>query len=120
MSFIDVITAALILVVFFSGISPAFLPAWRAWEKAEVEYRTGRTIHFIAESFKNECAKPDRNIENWKKTVSAARELESLEVIELMEDTELRAMKARCVIRGEYIEIIALCSPREISKRGNK
>ena len=110
MTFIDAISATFVLVVFLGGFSPALLPAWRAWEKAEAEYRTGRTIHFIAESFKSECAKPDRDIDNWKKTTSAARELESLEIIEMREGEELRAIKARCVIGGEYIEIIGLCT----------
>ena len=111
MTFIDIITAALILVVFFVSLSPAFLPAWRAWEKAKNEYRTGQTIRFIAESFRIECAKPDRDMENWKRTISTARGLESLEIIEMREGEELRAIKARCVICGEYIEIIGLCAP---------
>ena len=111
MTFIDAITATLVLVVFLSGFSDAFMPVWRAWERAADEHRTGQTIHFIAESFKNECVKPDRNIENWKKTVGASKELESIELIEMREGEELRAIKARCLIGGEYIEIIGLCKP---------
>ena len=110
MTFIDVITAAMILVVFLTGLSPALPPTWAAWEKAEAEYRTGKTIHFIAESFKSECAKPDRNMENWKRNISTARGLESLEITEMREGEELRALKARCIIGGEYIEIIGLCA----------
>jgi len=111
MTFIDVITAALILVVFLTGLSQAFLPAWRAWEKAEAEYKAGQTIRFIAESFRNECAKPDRNMENWKKATGAARGLESLELTEMREGEVLRAIRARCTIGGEHIEIIGLCTP---------
>jgi len=110
MTFIDIITAALILVVFFTGISPAFLPAWRAWEKVEAEYRAGQTIRFIAESFRRECAKPDRDMENWKRNISTAKGLENLEIIEMREGSELRALKARCIIGGEFIEIIGLCA----------
>jgi len=111
MTFIDAIAATLILVVFLTGVSPAILPVWRAWEKAEKENRTGQTIRFVAESFKSECAKPDRNMENWKKIVGAAKELESLELTEMREGEELCAIRARCVIGGERIEIIGLCKP---------
>jgi len=111
MTFIDTITAVVILVVFLSGISQSFLPAWRAWERAETEYRTAHTLRFISETFKSECARPDRNLENWKKKIDAARELESLEIIEMREGEVLRAIKARLFIGGEYIEIIGLCSP---------
>ena len=110
MTYIDVITAALVLVVFLGGLSQSFLPTWRAWEKAKAEYRTAQTIHFVAESFKNECARPNRDMETWKKATAAAKELESLEITEMKEGEEIRAIKARCVIGGEYIEIIGLCS----------
>jgi hypothetical protein len=111
MTFVDAITATAIIVVFLAALSQAFLPAHRAWEKAEAEYRAGQTLRFIAESFKSECAKPDRNMENWKKAIGAAKELESLELIEMREGEELRAIMARCFIDGEYIEIIGLCTP---------
>jgi len=111
MTFVDAITATAIIVVFLAAFSQAFLPAHRAWEKAEAEYRTGQTLRFIAGSFKNECAKPGRNMENWKKAIGAARELESLELTEMWEGEELRAIRARCFICGEYIEIIGLCTP---------
>ena len=118
MTFIDAVSAMFVLVVFLGGFSPALLPVWRAWEKAEVEYRTGRTINFIAESFKGECAKPERDIENWKKIIKTAIELESLEIIEMMEGEDLWALKVRCFIGGEYIEIIGLCTPGEKTKGG--
>ena len=111
MTFVDTITATAIIVVFLTGVSPAFILARNAWEKAETEYRTGQTLRFIAESFKSECAKPDRDMENWKKTIAAAREVEILEITAMREGEELRAIRASCVIRGEYIEIIGLCKP---------
>jgi len=111
MTFVDAITAVVIIVVFLTGVSQAFLPARRAWEKAEADHRTGQTLRFIAGSFRSECAKPDRNMENWKKAIGAARELESLELTEMWEGDELRAIRARCFIGGEYIEIIGLCTP---------
>jgi hypothetical protein len=111
MTFIDVISAMVILVVFLAGISPTLLPTWAAWEKAEAEHRAAQTLRFISETFKSECAKPDRNIEKWRKMIGAARELESIEITEMREGAELRALKASCVIGGEYIEIIGLCTP---------
>ena len=111
MTFIDAITGMVLAAVFLAGFSQAVLPVYRAWEKAEAENRTARTIHFIAESFKSECAKPDRNMESWKKAISTARELESYELVEMRQGEILRAIKAKCIISGVYIEIIGLCTP---------
>jgi hypothetical protein len=111
MTFVDAIAATVIIVVFLIAFSQALLPVHLAWEKVEAEYRAAETLRFIAESFKNECAKPDRNMENWKKAIRAAKELESLELTEMWEGEELRAIRARCFIGGEYIDIIGLCIP---------
>ena len=111
MSFIDALTALLILGIFFFGFSQIFLPVYNAWNKATGEYNTAKAIHFIAESFKGECAKPDRNMENWKRVVSAVRELESCEIRELRKNGSLKALKAVCVISGKYLEIIGWCAP---------
>ena len=111
MTFIDAITALLILSFFLFGFSDAFLPAYKAWHAAMAEYRTAQTIHFVAGSFRNECAKPDRNIENWKKATAAAKELESCEISEIVQGDVLRALKAVCIISGERLEIIGLCTP---------
>jgi len=111
MTFVDVITAMIIVVAFLMGFSQVILPACRAWENAAAEYRTGQTIHFIAESFRSECAKPERDMERWKKTAAATKELESYNLIEMRQEDVLRAIKAECVISGEYIEIIGLCTP---------
>ena len=110
MTFIDAITALIILGVFLFGFSGAFLPAHDAWNRAMIDYRTAQTINFIAESFKDECAKPDRNIENWKKTVSAAKELEGHGINELKQGNVLQALKLTCIISGERLEIIGLCN----------
>jgi len=111
MTFADVITAMIILSLFFFGFAQAFMPAYTAWEKAAAEYNTARTVQFIAESFRRECGKPDRNIENWKKTAAVAKELEAFEISELRQGDILRALKAGCVISGQRIEIIGLCTP---------
>jgi len=108
MTFINVITALVILGLFFSGFSQVFLPAYTAWDNAMMEYRTAKTIRFIAESFRQECGNSNMNIENWKKQVSVAKELESYQIIELWQGDILRALKLVSVISGERIEIIGL------------
>jgi len=111
MTFIETVTALIIMSFFLSGFSQAFMPAYLAFGKAMETYKTARTIAFVAQSFRNECAKPDRNIERWKKTVSIAKELEHYEFTEYRQEGILRALKASCVISGEIIEIIGLCTP---------
>ena len=111
MTFIDALAALLILGFFLFGLSDAVLPAYKAWNSAAAEYRTARTIRFVAQSFRNECAKQDRNIERWEKANAAAKELESFEISEMRQGDILRALKAACVISGERVEIIGVCTP---------
>ena len=111
MTFIDAVVAILIISVFLFGFSDAFLPVYKAWNSATAEYNTARTIHFIAQSFRDECKKPDRNIDRWKKAVSTAKELESYEISELRKGDEPYALKAVCIISGERLEIIGLFAP---------
>ena len=110
MTFIEVIAAVVITSIFLFGFSRVFLPAYKAWEEAAAEYNTAKTIYFISESFKNECSKPDRNIEQWKNAVAASKELESCEITELKKDSEIYALKAVCIVSGERLEIIGLCA----------
>ena len=100
MSFIDVVAAFFILSFFFSNLSQLFLPVYKAYSEAAAQYSNARSIYFIAESFKNECAKPDRNIENWKIAISAVKQLESCEISEIRKAGNLHALKAACVISG--------------------
>jgi len=111
MTFIEVLSAILILVLFFAGFSQVFLPAYAAWDNAMFDLRTAKSIQFVAESFRNECAKPDRNMENWKNTVSVVKELEDCKITELKQDGIVLAMKAVCIISGERLEVIGLCAP---------
>jgi len=111
MNLIDAVVALVILGAFIFGFSQIFLPAFNEWRRAASEYHAAHTIQFIAESFKKECAKPHRNMEKWKETVSVAKELESCEITELKRDDELYALKAACVIAGERIVILGICKP---------
>ena len=111
MTLTDAITALIIFTLFFFGFSQGFFPTYNAWAIGTKEYRTAKTIYFVSESFKQECAKPDRNMENWEKAVSAAKELESYEITELMKEDVLFALKLICTISGEDLEIIGVCTP---------
>jgi len=111
MTLIDVITALLVMGIFLFGFSQAFLPVYTAWNNVMEEYNAAKTIHFIFESFKNECAKQNRDMEKWKWLVSSAKELESCEITEIKKEDCLFALRAMCVIAGEQLEIIGLCPP---------
>ncbi|MCL2139947.1 MAG: hypothetical protein FWH41_10525 [Treponema sp.] len=111
MTFIDVITSLVLISVFLFGFSQVFLPVFSAWNRAAIKYSTVKTINFIAESFRNECIKPDRNIENWEKMAGSAKEMESYAITEIIQDEVLRALKLTCIIAGESLEIIGLCTP---------
>ena len=111
MTLIDVITALVLFGIFLFGFSQVFLPAYNAWNAAVKEYSIAYTIQFIAESFRIECAKPEPDMEYWRKITSAAKELESYTITELRLGEQLLALKATCIIAGERIEIIGLCAP---------
>ena len=111
MTFIEVICALFIFSVFIFGFAQAFLPLYKAWGMAASEYNTAHTIDFIAESFKRECAKPDRNMEKWKNAVRAAKELETYEINQLMKGDVVWALELTCIISGVYLEIIGVCTP---------
>jgi hypothetical protein len=111
MTFVEVLAAMIIFTLFMTGFSQACRPLYLAGESARAEYKTAHALFFIAESFKQECAKPDRDIERWKKTAAAVKELQSCEITELWQGEILRALKAACVVSGEYIEIIGVCTP---------
>ena len=111
MNFINLITAFVILGVFLFGFSQILLPAYRHWETAFDKYKTAKTIYFVSESFKNECAKTNRNLENWGSIVSSAKELESYTISELRKDDKLYALRAIFIIAGEHIEVLGGVSP---------
>jgi hypothetical protein len=75
------------------------------------EYKTVHTIQFIAESFKKECAKTARNIKNWEQIIKVAKELDDYDINEIWQSGVLRALRLTCVISGERVEVIGLCTP---------
>jgi len=111
MNLIEAIVALAILCFFLFGFSQIFLPVFNEWSRAASDYYAAHTIQFIADSFRKECTRPYPDMESWKKSVSAAKELESCEITELKKDDKLYALKAACFIAGEHIEILGLCKP---------
>jgi len=111
MNLIDAVVALVILGFFLFGFSQIFLPVFNEWNRAASDYYAAHTIQFIAESFRKECAEPYPDMEKWRKSVSAAKELESCEITELKKGDKLYALKAACIIAGEHIEILGLCKP---------
>jgi hypothetical protein len=111
MTFTDLIVGILLFSLFLIGLTHILFPIINTWEITASQYRASRSIEFVASSFEKECMKKDRNIEAWKKTVSVVKELQSIEILELWQGTTLRAIKADCIIAGEQIEIIGLCTP---------
>jgi hypothetical protein len=111
MTFTDVLIAIAIFTLFIIGLSQIFFPAMIAWNKASNEYRTAQSINFIAKSFRNACSGSGGSLDNWKKAVTAVRELESYEINEIWQGGALRALKLTCIVSNEHVEVIGLCIP---------
>lgn len=111
MTFTNLITGVIIFSLFFAGFSQVLVPVINTWGSAVSEYRVSRSIEFVVSSFTQECMKPNRDLEAWKKNMSIVNELQSCEILELRQGGILRALKADCIIAGEQIEIIGLCTP---------
>jgi hypothetical protein len=110
MTFTDCIAALIISSLFLTGFTQAALPAYTAWMRAYRDYRTARDIAFVAESFRRECAGDDRNIERWKQAVLAVPELEVRDITEYKKGPLLLALRLTCVIAGEPVEVIGVCT----------
>ena len=111
MNFINLTIAIIIMSIFLSGFSQIIMPAQRHWETVFNKYKTAKTIYFVSESFKKECAKPDRNLDKWKELVSSAKELESYTISELRKNEEIWALKAIFIVSGINIEVLGVISP---------
>jgi len=110
MTYIETLSAIIILSLFFAGFSQVFLPAYSSWDNAVQELSEAKSIEFAAQSFRNECAKPDRNIDIWKKAVLPASGLGDLQVTEIAKDGKVIALRAVFTVSGERIEVIGLCA----------
>ncbi len=110
MTLIDALVGTAILVFFFTGFTQVAFPVLEAWNRSNIEYREAKSLEFVAGSFRNECAKEDRNIKEWEKAVSVTKELTGYDIEELKEGGELVAMRLTCMIGSGHYEIIALCN----------
>ena len=111
MNFINLITALIILGIFLSGFSHLIIPAQKLWERAFNNYSTAKTIYFVSETFKAECAKANMDLDSWGKLISSAKELDSYTISELKKDDKLWALRAIFIISGDSIEVLGLVSP---------
>jgi hypothetical protein len=111
MTFTEIVAGMIILGLFLSGFAQAALPALRAWDRAQATYRGARATAFVAESFTRECGASDRNIERWKQAVQVVKELEGYEISEEWQGETLRALRLRCVVSGEALEVLGLWTP---------
>lgn len=111
MTLTDIIIAAIIITLFFSGFAQVFLPLTNRWSRVIKEYQSARSIYFVAESFKNECRNNNRNIERWKENVKIVKGLTIKEIKELKSQGRLQAMKLSFNVFEENIEVIGLCIP---------
>jgi len=111
MTFIELLTALAVMGLFLFGFSQVSAPVYCAWREAMDEYRTVKSADFLIKSFRDECGKPDCDIERWKAAAASVRELESCEITEIKNENKVRVLKADCMISGEHIEIIGICAP---------
>ncbi|GHV77503.1 hypothetical protein AGMMS49942_23240 [Spirochaetia bacterium] len=111
MTLTEILAALLIVGLFLAGLSQSVFPAITAWDRTNREYRAANSIHFVAASFRKECVKENRNIENWKKAVAAVPELVSYEITEIRQGDLIRALRLSCIVADEHIEVIGLCTP---------
>jgi type II secretory pathway pseudopilin PulG len=111
MTLTELLASIVIFSLFIAGFSQAAFPVFEAWNRASDEYYATRSLEFVAQSFKKECIKSDRNIETWEKAVSIVPQLDSYEITELWQGNTLRAMKLSGSMGGELVEVIGLCTP---------
>jgi hypothetical protein len=111
MTYIELVVSFIVLSYFVAGFGQAALPAFRAWKGAAWEYRNARALEFVAESFKRECGKKDRDIKRWEKAVSTVPQLESYKIEEFRGRGETPVLRLECIIGGEKIEVLGLYEP---------
>ena len=111
MNLTDVLVSVVILALFFTGFIPLCIHAMKSWDSLMKEFKTVNTIRLVSDSFKSECAKPKHDMEEWKKMMGSLGELQNYKITEIVQGNILRALKLDCVIAGENIEIMGLCTP---------
>ena len=111
MTLIEILIAILITGLFLIGFSQAVLPLYNNWNMIISENKTINSVLFIVNSFKNECLKPDYNMETWKNAIAHVIDPQNCKIIELKQNEIVRALKAVCIINGYSFEVIGAVNP---------
>jgi hypothetical protein len=107
MNLIETIASLAVMTLFFSGLCQIAIPVIHSIGESYEAYENARSIAFIDESFRAECALKKPNIERWKKNISVVGGLESCVVTPCFADERVCAMRAVCAISSKRIEILA-------------
>jgi type II secretory pathway pseudopilin PulG len=111
MTYLEIAAALILLSVFAAGAGQAVFPAFEAWNRAEREYAAVRALSFVADSFRMECGRRDRDIERWKKTALAVPQLEDYAIDELRTGGVVWGLKLSASVAGERIEVLGEFAP---------
>jgi type II secretory pathway pseudopilin PulG len=111
MTYFEVAAALIVLSVFAAGAGSAVFPALEAWNRAEREYAAARALSFVADSFRAECEKNDRDIERWKKTARTVPLLEDYAIDELRTDGSVWGLKLSATVGGTRVEVLGEYAP---------
>jgi type II secretory pathway pseudopilin PulG len=111
MTYLEIMAALIVLSVFAAGAGPAVFPAFLAWNRAEREYAAAHALSFVADSFRAECGRQDRDMERWKKTALTVPLLEDYAIDKLRTDGVVWGFKLSAMIDGERIEVLGECAP---------
>jgi hypothetical protein len=111
MTYIEIAVSLIVLSFFTAGFAAAAFPVLKAWNMAEADHARSRVVAFVADSFRQECGKKNRNIENWKKAAAAAAGLDEYEITELRKNGVIYALKLSCAVGGESFEVVGECAP---------
>lgn len=111
MTYFEMAAALIVLSVFAAGAGHAVFPALEAWNRAEREYAAARALSFVADSFRAECAKKDRDLERWKKTALTVPLLEDYAIDELRAGGTVWGLKLSATIGGTHVEALGEYAP---------
>lgn len=104
MTVIEVLSAALIMLLFVSGALQALNPAIELYTSSRLTYTQASCAFFAAETFSNLCAEKG-DIEQWKKDMRSIDGMESIEIQSIQSNDEKELLQAQCLIYGEAILI---------------
>jgi type II secretory pathway pseudopilin PulG len=111
MTYLEIAAALIVLSVFAAGAGQAVFPVFEAWNRAEREYAAARALSFVADSFRAECGRKDRDMERWKKTALTVPRLEGYAIDELQTGGTVWGLRLSATIGGERVEVLGEYAP---------